>query len=109
MLASVCKPRIDGESDATGTACNIAKKELELFGSEPAIPLSGNPLAWWSKKHHRFPHIAKFAVSDLAVQGTSVPSERLFSKAGQLISDRRASLKPSNVDKLLFLNQNIDQ
>ena len=37
----------------------------------------------------------------------SVPSERLFSKAGQLVSERRNRLKPSNVDMLLFLNNNL--
>ena len=41
----------------------------------------------------------------LAIPGSSVPSEQLFSKAGELISQRRSQLKPKNVDMLLFLNK----
>ena len=36
----------------------------------------------------------------------SVPSERLFSKAGELISMRRSTLKAENVDMMLFLQRN---
>ena len=41
----------------------------------------------------------------LSIPATSIPSERLFSKAGQLLSERRSRLKPKNVDKILFLNK----
>ena len=43
----------------------------------------------------------------LAIPGSSVPSERLFSKAGELISENRSQLKPKNVDTILFLNKNL--
>jgi len=35
--------------------------------------------------------------------GTSVPSERLFSKAGEVVAARRSNIKPKNVDMILFL------
>jgi len=40
------------------------------------------------------------------IQASSCESERVFSKAGQTISDRRTRLKPEVVDQLLFLNRN---
>ena len=43
----------------------------------------------------------------LAIPATSTPSERSFSVAGRLIEERRTSLDPENVDKLLFLHSNI--
>lgn len=42
----------------------------------------------------------------LCTPATSVPSERIFSKAGIVVSDRRSRIKPKNVDMLIFLNQN---
>lgn len=35
--------------------------------------------------------------------GTSVPSERLFSKAGQVMTDSRNRLTGEHLNKLLFL------
>ncbi|XP_041451678.1 uncharacterized protein LOC121405135 [Drosophila obscura] len=42
------------------------------------------------------------------IPATSCESERMFSKAGQIISERRSRLKPEVVDQLLFLNKNQD-
>jgi len=43
----------------------------------------------------------------LCVPASSCESERVFSKAGQLISDRRTRLSSTVVDKILFLNKNM--
>jgi len=40
----------------------------------------------------------------LSVVATSVPCERLFSEAGQVISQKRNRLSPDRVNQLLFLN-----
>lgn len=42
----------------------------------------------------------------LCAPATSVPSERIFSKAGIVVSDRRSRLKAKNVNMLIFINQN---
>ena len=51
---------------------------------------------------------AKFAKHLLAIPATSVPSERIFLTAGDVITASRASLKPKNVDMLIFLKKNTD-
>jgi len=44
----------------------------------------------------------------LCVPASSCATERTFSKAGQIISDRRCALKSKTVDQLLFINKNFD-
>ncbi|KAH3738724.1 hypothetical protein DPMN_045365 [Dreissena polymorpha] len=41
------------------------------------------------------------------MQGTSVPSEKIFSTAGDPVSAHRDCLDPGNVDMLIFVKANI--
>ncbi|XP_043064702.1 uncharacterized protein LOC122320576 [Drosophila ficusphila] len=43
-------------------------------------------------------------IKTVVLKSTSVESERMFSKAGQIVSDRRTRLKEKNINILLFLN-----
>ena len=55
-----------------------------------------------------FPHsLFKAALACLHVPATSLPAERIFSLAGYVVRDRRTKLLPDNVNKLIFLHQNI--
>ncbi len=42
----------------------------------------------------------------LCIPATSCASERVFSKAGEILSAKRSNLKPKNVNNLIFLNYN---
>ena len=42
----------------------------------------------------------------LCTPATLTPAERMFSAAGNIVTKKRASLLPSNVDALIFLNKN---
>ena len=48
------------------------------------------------------------AIKYLGIPATSVASERLFSKAGELICKKRNRIKSKNVGKILFLNQTLE-
>ena len=61
---------------------------------------------WWRERAPAYPSLAKVAAKCLVMQGTSVPSERVFSTAGDLVSAHRACLDPGNVDMLIFLKTN---
>ncbi|XP_068083580.1 E3 SUMO-protein ligase ZBED1-like [Anabrus simplex] len=67
---------------------------------------SSDPLIYWKLTGEEFLLIQRCALKYLCAPATSVPAERLFSKAGLVISDRRCSITPKHVDMLLFLNQN---
>lgn len=68
----------------------------------------GQPLIEWENTKTIFPRLDKLAMKYLVVPGTSVPSERLFSKAGETISKTRNRLTGSRLSKLLFL-QSVDK
>ncbi|KAK5925637.1 hypothetical protein CgunFtcFv8_018146 [Champsocephalus gunnari] len=52
------------------------------------------------------PLLSTLARKYLIVPGTNVPSELVFSTAGDIVSATRATLHPDNVNMLLFLNKN---
>ena len=84
----------------------VVNKELEKYDTEPQI--RGNPLEWWKSREGSLPLLAEVAKSTLCVPGTSVPSERVFSKSGQLLNKKRCSLTSKNVDMMIFLNKNYE-
>ena len=50
---------------------------------------------------------AKLAEYYLTPPATSVDVERLFSTAGDVLTDERNRLKPENASKILFLKENL--
>ena len=81
--------------------------ETSEYFKEHLIPREREPLTWWLEHEKKYPNLSKLGWKYLCITATSVPSERLFSKAGELVSHKRSCLKPSNVNMLLFLNQNL--
>jgi len=53
------------------------------------------------------PTLAGLAEKYLAITATSTPAERIFSVAGLIVSQLRASLTPEHVDMLVLLNKNM--
>lgn len=91
------------EKKSTGTSSD----EVEHFLKEPALDPDCNALEWWKSNAERFPTLSRLARQLLCIPATSVPSERIFSTSGNIVTKTRASLKPDNVDMLVFLNKNL--
>lgn len=53
-----------------------------------------------------YPNLAKFALPYICLQATSVPAERIFSMAGEIVSNKRNRIDPNMVNMLIFLNKN---
>ncbi|KAL0217292.1 hypothetical protein RCL1_007873 [Eukaryota sp. TZLM3-RCL] len=77
--------------------------ELEVYLKERTASQHQDPLEWWKVNEERFPALSILAKETLIVQATSVPSERLFSKAGDIVSQKRCRLNPLNVRVLTCL------
>ena len=82
-------------------------QEMDLYSAMPSIGGDEDPLNWWKEHMKDFKLMAPFAKKYLAIQATSSPSERLFSKAGNIITPKRAQLNPEKANMLVFLAQNL--
>lgn len=82
---------------------------VEKYLADPLIPFhTGSSYRWWNENKLRFPSLAKLAQRYLSAPPTSVRSERLFSTAGNLYSDRRSRLAPERAEILLFIKSNFE-
>lgn len=81
--------------------------ELNLYLKSSHARLSDDPLLIWKDMAKVYPILSKVAVKYLVPVATSVPSERLFSKAGLTLNKQRNSLTSKHLNQLLFL-QSID-
>lgn len=79
---------------------------LRQYIEEKNIPRDECPLKWWKARAILYPELSSLADKYLSIMATSVPSERTFSKSGIILSDKRSSLKPKRMEKILFLNMN---
>ncbi|XP_041846931.1 E3 SUMO-protein ligase ZBED1-like [Melanotaenia boesemani] len=88
----------------TGTDALI---EMRRYMEEKPVPRDQDPLLWWKSHEQAFSSLSRLAAKYLGITASSVPSERIFSKAGELVSQRRNRLTGDHVNILLFLNKNI--
>lgn len=86
------------------TPFTSAASAVKQYVDIPYVDRKTNPLEFWETNKNLFPLLYKLAHKYLCIPATSVPSERLFSKAGLLCNDRRNRLAPKKVDQILFLN-----
>ncbi|XP_065199166.1 zinc finger BED domain-containing protein 4-like [Sycon ciliatum] len=94
------------EPSTTSSAASDCEVEVTQFFTEKQVGSSVDPLDWWRTNADRFPTMARLAKRVLCIPATSVPSERVFSAAGIIVSKLRASLTHENVDALVFLHAN---
>ena len=93
----------DSLSDNTKDQSEI---EIERYLSLPKIGLDDDPLEWWKNYSSSFPSLSILSKKYLSMQGSSVPSERVFSKGGNVVNKKRCTLSPKNAEMQIFLAYN---
>lgn len=93
---------------ASRTTNDKALDEVMRYKELKPLPLSVNPLNWWREHEGEYPLLSWQAKRYLCIPGTSVPAERIFSTAGDIVTAQRSALKPEHVDQLIFLNKNLN-
>ncbi|CAB4011938.1 zinc finger BED domain-containing 1-like [Paramuricea clavata] len=91
----------DRQLRATSTL--TIERESTRFFDDKLLARDKDPLTWWKENEKDYKILSNLAKKYLCIPATSVPAERLFSKAGELVSIRQSK----NVDMLLFLNKNM--
>ena len=74
-----------------------------MFFNESAVKGNVDPLEWWEKHMDGYKKLAPIAKFFLCISGTSIPSERLISDTGNIVTKNRASLNPDIINQLVFL------
>ena len=95
------------QSNQTAAVSDKAEEQVRLYLVQPNIPLSESPTVWWRDNSRLYPQVSRVARRFLSAPATSVPSERLFSAAGHVYSDRRNRLLLEPAEMLLFVRENI--
>ena len=85
---------------------NLSKKskfqiELEKFSKEPVKNV--NPIAFWSQNKENYPALFYCFEYIFSIMASSVPSESLFSEAGDQVTDKRNRLDPDKVNKMMVV------
>lgn len=67
-------------------------------------------LEWWEARKREYPMLYKLSRLIFAIPASSAASERLFSKARHLLSEKRSVLgkNPTSVSQVMFLHSNLD-
>ena len=94
----------DSDSEVVVNSINITV-EFNAYMREKNMSRGSSPFVWWSA-NEKYPHLKTLARRYLCSPMASIASEREF-KVAKRVTCNRWSLKPENVEKLLFLKYNL--
>merc|ERR1711879_252173 len=82
--------------------------EMKQYLESPNLDRKSCPIKWWATiGRNQYPYLFNVAKKFLCMNATSVPSERVFSKAGTIINNKRAALGKITANMLITLNINL--
>ncbi|CAH1099736.1 unnamed protein product [Psylliodes chrysocephalus] len=78
--------------------------ELKHYLTQKVIDIKEDPIDFWNKHKFIYPMLSCIAFEHLSIVATSVPAERMFSKARVIMKPHRNRLLGSKLSKLVYLN-----
>lgn len=103
-----------GQDRVQGTPLSMAIKEVDMYLSDEILPRKNSsggwncPIEWWKQQRCVYPNLTEVFIKSCNIVATSVPCERMFSKSGLIINQRRSRLTTDKVEKLIILNVNMN-
>jgi hypothetical protein len=82
--------------------------EPDKYRARPMLPRTSDPLHWCNDRQAVFSRLYTVVKKGFCVVATSVACERIFSKAGQILSEKRSRMKSSKLSMILFLNASLE-
>lgn len=80
--------------------------EIDKYLNELLLLRHLDPLELWEAREPIFPKLYSLMTKLLCVPASSVPCEKLFSKASHLCTQGRSRLTSTKFSKMLFINSN---
>ena len=87
------------------------QRELDSYLAEKNQPRTSpptDPVIYWKSREKTFQLLAAVAKRFCSVPPSSVDSERSFSTAGAICSDKRSNMSAEKTEMLLFLAKNLE-
>ncbi|KAL3992615.1 RAC serine/threonine-protein kinase [Sarotherodon galilaeus] len=69
-----------------------AEEEVKRYQEVMPLALTEDPLSWWKYHEQVYAFLATLAKRYLCIPGTSVSAERVFSKAGDIVTAKQSTL-----------------
>lgn len=82
-----------------------------MYTLEPSLLAPhGDPMEYWAsiREGHNYYNLARIAHRIWTIPASSLPCERIFSSAGNVVTEKRTRLSPGRVEQLVFLHNNYD-
>jgi len=123
LLSFITKDRQAAKSARLSPAADAldvevsCKAELELYlkceGQQlctrnKSEVIYSDPLIWWKAHHATFPRLWYLARKYLCITATSAPSERAFSVAGNILTNKRCTIGTTMFSENVFVKENMN-
>ncbi|XP_034150871.1 zinc finger BED domain-containing protein 6-like [Esox lucius] len=96
-----------GETQSVQSSTADAAVEVQRYLSDPYLNRAENPMHYWEKHSKVYPHLFQLARKYLSVPASSVPCERIFTKAGDVFNKKRSCLSMKAVEQIMLLNNGL--
>jgi hypothetical protein len=95
------------ESPNQITFKNTALTELNQYTTESQSPTHDvrNPLIYWRDNSKQYPILSNVSQRIFAIQASTGESERHFSCAGEVVTERRSRLSPDCIEAQVLLKE----